>query len=492
MAMKECHDGITRAWKVESSHEPFFEGGKIEIHDNMLVCMHDENLSIVDWSSSSSTKLLEDDEDSEEVITCFCCHPRLLEVVVATRSGLLRHWNYSPSEKKCLRTIRGHQMPVLSMCYDPTGTLCATGSADRSVRVWDIVRGYCTHSFRDHIDIVQRVFFHSNPNHLTLFSTSDDNTVRMYDLGDQKCVACFTDHMSLPTSLSVSDDGYMLVSAGRDKVINFYELRQHAHLKTVPVMDVLEGVVILSREDSRKLLKTFPAPTVDRTEYVVITAGEKGTLRIFRVEMMGKDVSSFLCQMLFQVPVNPIRAEYAVTADGKVPSAASLSSSKIVSTSALFAADATSSSAGGGGALPASALTGLLYLRGSGQVVVTTADQNICFFSIADTVESGGSEASLVMSKLLPGCNDDILDLACVPVGTGEGTEPEEGVPTPRGSYLLAVVTNSPQVRLMGGDMQCVALNGHTDIVLAVDCTLDNIRKSITCPLWLLRARAGT
>lgn len=87
------------------------------------------------------------------------------------------------------------------MCYDSTGTLVATGCADRIVRVWDIERGYCTHNFRQHNDIVQMVKFHPDPNRLQLFSSGDDNTLRVYDLNDQKCVSVFREHMSLPTQL---------------------------------------------------------------------------------------------------------------------------------------------------------------------------------------------------------------------------------------------------------------------------------------------------
>lgn len=63
----------------------------------------------------------ESDADTNEVVTCFCMHPNGDEVVVSTQNFLLRHWKIS--EKTCLRVIKGHSMPVLSMAYDPTGNL---------------------------------------------------------------------------------------------------------------------------------------------------------------------------------------------------------------------------------------------------------------------------------------------------------------------------------------------------------------------------------
>jgi U3 small nucleolar RNA-associated protein 13 len=78
--------------------------------------------------------------------------------------------------------------------------------------------GFCTHSFRDHTDIIRTVTFHPDPQRLLLISTSDDNTVRVFDLRDSKCVAVFRTHVSLPTAVAFSPDGYLMASCGRDKV----------------------------------------------------------------------------------------------------------------------------------------------------------------------------------------------------------------------------------------------------------------------------------
>lgn len=167
-----------------------------------------DNLHVSSFAAAAATEV--------DPIAIFCMHPTAKEVVVATSKSLLQHVSLETKEK--MRSIKAHRMPILTMDFDPSGTLVATGSADKTVKVWDILKGYCTHSFSNHTDVVKLVKFHPNSERLMLFSTSDDNTICVYDLRDSKCLAIFKDHVSLPVDLAVVFDGYTLASAGRDKV----------------------------------------------------------------------------------------------------------------------------------------------------------------------------------------------------------------------------------------------------------------------------------
>lgn len=201
-----------------------FSKVNFSLDESLIICSHDESISVVDWESGSSETWIdsnnEGDESAEESITAFCVHPNGSELTISTRRGLLK--NYRLSDKECLRVIRGHHMPVTYMAYDSSGSFVATASADRSVRVWDIHGGFCTHSFKDHTDVVQRVMFHEIKGNLSVFSSSDDTTLRVFDLVSQKCLACFREHMSLPTSFCFNSVGSIFASVGRDKVCAMY------------------------------------------------------------------------------------------------------------------------------------------------------------------------------------------------------------------------------------------------------------------------------
>lgn len=57
-----------------------------------------------------------------------------------------------------------------------------------------------------------------------LFSGSEDGSVRVWDLMSKKCVATLG-HESTVTSFDISEDGWTLLTAGRDKArLNFFSL----------------------------------------------------------------------------------------------------------------------------------------------------------------------------------------------------------------------------------------------------------------------------
>ena len=232
--LKQSNDLLSKSWKVESSKEPFYTGGKAELTSDFLVCMHNENVKVVNWNSGTVVMTLFDDNNADisDDVVSFAIHPVNFEIVIATSAGLLRHYVQDPEKlgAKSLvvaRSMKAHTLPILCMCYDPTGTLVATGSTDRTAKVWDIEKGYCTHSFRDHSESVSLVRFHPDPMNLCLLTASHDCTLKYFDLVDSKCVASHGEHISLPTAVDWAPDKYLMVSAGRDKVSIIFSSLQY-------------------------------------------------------------------------------------------------------------------------------------------------------------------------------------------------------------------------------------------------------------------------
>ncbi|KAI9907480.1 hypothetical protein PsorP6_003609 [Peronosclerospora sorghi] len=283
--------GLSKSWRTVKRHAGVYTGGKVESFIGrtnadmepraFMACMLHDDIAIIDAETGELQRTLQEDVENEaakESFVIFTVRPgNKNHLVTAGRNLLLRVWDLDTF--KCIRTIKAHDTPVLAMDFDPSGTLLATGGSDRTVKVFDIDQGFCTHNFRGHSGIVTLVKFHPDAARLSLVSASDDRTVRIWDLYTQKQVACIQDHMSLVTSVAFSEDGYTMLSAGRDKVVNFWDLRDHKLCKTVLVYEAVEGLIVVP---STFKCVTKAGKSQDANAIHFLIAGEKGALRLWR------------------------------------------------------------------------------------------------------------------------------------------------------------------------------------------------------------------
>jgi len=122
------------------------------------------------------------------------------------------------------------------MAFSADGAFLAAGSTDRSVSVWDMEQGYYTHKLKGHTAVVTCVAFRpSSGARLELLSGADDGEIRAWDLETRECRRKLENHLSAITDFAFVDRGRALVSVGRDKVLNVWDLDAGSLLRTIPV-----------------------------------------------------------------------------------------------------------------------------------------------------------------------------------------------------------------------------------------------------------------
>ena len=116
----------------------------------------------------------------------------------------------------------GHQETVLSLAWSPDGAYIASGSQDRSARVWKWENGTAKEilALKEHGDTVTRVCF--SPDGKALYTASADHNLRRYELPSGSLVRTYSGHNEAVAALAVSADGKRLVSAGTEPALKWW------------------------------------------------------------------------------------------------------------------------------------------------------------------------------------------------------------------------------------------------------------------------------
>eukprot|EP00398_MALV-I-01_sp_L67-1_P000264 gene264-516_t len=278
--MAPTQEELSLHWAVNRKHESTFTGGKF-IHSSKLnryYALSDGGVNVLDENSNVIHRI-EVEEDG-----CFCFAVNELDIdnihiFTSHRSLLLRHWIIK-NDKTVVEEAswRSHEQLVTDMSIDATGTLLATSSMDRTVKVWDCEGHFCTHNLKGHGNIVTRAVFH--PKKLQLVTVAEDFEIRIWDLNKGKSIASLKNHLATISAIRIFDcpheDRCLLLSAGRDQVVTIWDLDTHKMIKQLPVFEACEDAIAIAVPHSCDD-KVF---SEHAGKYVIAIVGDRGTLRV--------------------------------------------------------------------------------------------------------------------------------------------------------------------------------------------------------------------
>lgn len=80
--------------------------------------------------------------------------------------------------------LEGHTDTVRSVCFSPDARTIASGSWDKSIRLWDVKSGKLIFTLEGHTFRVWSVCF--SPDGQTVASCSEDRSIRLWDISSGK------------------------------------------------------------------------------------------------------------------------------------------------------------------------------------------------------------------------------------------------------------------------------------------------------------------
>lgn len=137
----------------------------------------------------------------------------------------------STSSWKCTRTLMAHSRKVTAVAVSRDGKFFATGSFDRTIKLWQLSSEQAITTLKGHSDAIHCLAI--SPNGKLLASGSADKTIRLWNLKTGQVSVLgnwFSKHSEEVLSLAISPDGKKLVSGSADKTVKIWQLNEEKEL----------------------------------------------------------------------------------------------------------------------------------------------------------------------------------------------------------------------------------------------------------------------
>ncbi|KAI7894430.1 WD40-repeat-containing domain protein [Mucor mucedo] len=238
-------DKTARIWKIDLENEDQNERFK-----SAGVCIgHTESVGAVALSRKSNTFMitgsqdrtikywnlrdldLEDPDEEyrpkslythqahEKDINTICVAPNDKFFATGSQDKTAKLWNVDTGE--LVGTMKGHKRGVWCAQFSPVDQVLATSSGDKTVKIWSLKDFTCLKTFEGHTNSVLRVDFLTAG--MQLVSAASDGLVKVWTIKTNECASTLDNHTQKVWALAIRKDEKVIVSAGADSVINFWE-----------------------------------------------------------------------------------------------------------------------------------------------------------------------------------------------------------------------------------------------------------------------------
>jgi len=153
----------------------------------------------------------------------------------------LRLWDLSTGTTT--RRFEAHGKQVLSVAFSADNRQIVSGSADRTIKLWNTL-AQCKYTIQDegHDDWVSCVRFSPNNANPIIVSCGWDKMVKVWSLTNCKLKTNHIGHHGYLNTVTMSPDGSLCASGGKDAKAMLWDLNEGKHLYTLDNNDTINAL----------------------------------------------------------------------------------------------------------------------------------------------------------------------------------------------------------------------------------------------------------
>merc|ERR1711883_1297 len=156
--------------------------------------------------------------------------------------GTLRLWDLASGNTT--RRFIGHTKDVLSVAFSADNRQIVSAARDRTIKLWNTL-GICKYTIQEdgHQDWVSCVRFSPNNQNPIIVSAGWDKYVKVWNLTNCKLKTNHIGHSGYLNTVTMSPDGSLCASGGKDAKAMLWDLNDGKHLYTLDHADTINSLV---------------------------------------------------------------------------------------------------------------------------------------------------------------------------------------------------------------------------------------------------------